>query len=170
MALNKIQLPAAALHDLYKNTVLVLENQQEKAPIGATAAAPAAALRFLGQNQQKITIVVHYQSVTFLPDEDLAFMTQVLGACRLSMADVAVVNHYNGAVTATILQEQLSAMQVLLFGVGPEALDLPVVFPHFQVQAYGGATWLSAPPLAEIRADKELKTKLWNCLKVLFAA
>jgi hypothetical protein len=164
MGLDKIQLPQDALQDLYKNTLLVLENKQEKASPEKTPAA----LRSLGQNQQKIAILVDYEQVTFLPDDDLAFITQVLGACKLSLADVAIVNRNNGPVSFALLANQLSPQKVLLFGLSAADIDLPVVFPHFQVQAYGGCTFLSAPVLTDIKDDKALKASLWGCLKQLF--
>ncbi len=57
---------------------------------------------------------------------------------------------------------------MILFGVPPLSIDLPINFPPFQLQAFNKRTYLYSPALAELEQDKALKGKLWGCLKTLF--
>ena len=41
-------------------------------------------------------------------------------------------------------------------------------FIEFQVQAYKDAVFVSSPSLDTIEPDKNLKGKLWSCLKKIY--
>jgi len=56
----------------------------------------------------------------------------------------------------------------MLFGTEPSTINLPVSFPHFQLQSFNNYTFLFTPPLHEIRNDQILKSKLWVCLRKIF--
>src|SRR5437763_825201 len=49
-------------------------------------------LKYLGNNKRNILIIVNNDSVPFLEESEVAFLTNILSACRLSMADVAILN------------------------------------------------------------------------------
>jgi len=165
MSLDNIQLPAIVLQDLYKNSLVELETSTvKKAPKKTTGIA------FLGNNQKQVTIIAADTTSIYLPDEELNFLMGILSACKLSMADVALVNiEKAGAITYNEIEQQLHTGTMLLFGVTPLQLQLPLQFPHYQVQKYNGLVYLAAPALAVIASDKVEKTKLWNCLKQIFS-
>jgi hypothetical protein len=70
------------------------------------------------------------------------------------------------------LRSQLKPTTVLLFGLEPTAIKLPINFPVFRLQPYDDCTYLSAPALSLLVQNSEesklLKSKLWVCLKTLF--
>ena len=164
MSLDNIQLPAIVLQDLYKNSLVDLDTSAvKKAPKKTTGIA------FLGNNQKYVTIITADTTTIYLPDEELNFLMGILSACKLSMADVALVNiAKTGAVTYNEIEQELNAGTILLFGVTPLQLQLPLQFPHYQVQKFNNLVYLAAPTLTVIAADKAEKTKLWNCLKQIF--
>jgi hypothetical protein len=126
-------------------------------------------LKSLGGNQKNILIVVKNDNITYLPDEDLEFLTNILKACKLSLEDVAIVNTNNNPDEG--YKEYLknwSSKIVLLFGVSPVSFDLPVSFPEFQVQSLTNTKFLYSPALSECRTDKLLKSKLWVSLQRIF--
>jgi hypothetical protein len=91
----------------------------------------------------------------------------------MTLADVAIVNN---AVTPAGIPEvrgQLNPKTTLLFGLEPAALRLPINFPPFKPLDYDGCTYLSAPGLDQLVPNTEesklLKSKLWVCLKTIFA-
>ena len=47
---------------------------------------------YLGNNGKNISILVHEPEAAFLSEESLDFLTKILGACKLNMGDVAVIN------------------------------------------------------------------------------
>ena len=125
MSLDNIQLPAIVLQDLYKNSLVELDSTPVKKVL-----EKAAGIAFLGNNQRQVTIIVNDTSSIYLPDEELNFLMGILSACKLSMADVALVNiAKTGTHTYTKIEEELNAGTILLFGVEPVQLQLPAS-PH----------------------------------------
>jgi hypothetical protein len=165
MSLDNIQLPAIVLHDLFKGSLVDLNTHQP----GNTAGA-ATGLSFLGNNQKKVAIIVANEKAIYLPDEELHFLIGILLACKLTMADVALLNiKKNDAFTYIELQHQLKAEIILLLGVVPLQLQLPLQFPPYQVQKFNNQVYLAAPALHLLAGNKAEKTKLWNCLKQVFS-
>ena len=159
MGLNNIQLKPNVLADLYKYTLIETD---------ATEVPEAKQVKYLGNNQKNILVIVSQQLVPFLTDAELNFLTTVLEACKLSIADVGIINRCHCEVTD--LQNIINAegRNVLLFGTEPLAIGLPINFPQFQLQAFSNRTYMHAPSLSQIENDKALKTRLWNSLKAMF--
>ena len=165
MSLDNIQLPAIVLQDLYTNSLIDLKTENAQ-----PASVSAGDISFLGENKKKVSIVVDHTDVIYLPDDELNFLLGILSACKLSMADVALLNiAKNPATTYREISEQLSTEKILLFGIEPAALGLPFKFPHYQIQNYNGQTYLSSPDLKTLADNKEEKIKLWGCLKQVFS-
>jgi hypothetical protein len=135
-------------------------------------ATKGGAYKVLGNNKRNISVVVHFPNEVFVPESDLQFLTKMLSACKLNLADVAIVNHATAEVAIDQLKEQLRPLHVLLFGVEPTTIQLPISFPAFKEQAYAGTTYLFAPGLAQLNQETEeaklTKRKLWDCLKRMF--
>lgn len=164
MSLNNINFPPAALARLYPKSLV--QSQQKKAK--PEPASPASAPRYLGNNAKYITIFVEHPDYSFLPDEELAFLTSILNACKLSIADVALINVKGAPEAIPALMDQTEAKDVILFGIEPLAAGLPIHFPHFQLQSYNKRKYISAPALSILEKDKEQKGKFWAGLKNLF--
>ena len=170
--LNHIKLPASVVADLYHSSLIDMdETLVSKAVTDNTETRPAAlpGWKWLGENRKNILIIVSYPDAVHLPDNDLVFLTGIIGACKLSMADVAVVNLNNHPQASyKELVAFFKSKIVLLFAVEPAAFGLPMSFPHFQIQPFAGNSFLFSPSLKELENDKVLKSKLWVCLKRLF--
>lgn len=164
MDINNIELTPAAVTALFKNSLYMEEsNKAEKVKEEKTV------FKYLGQNNKKIVLLVNYTDAAFLPDKQLEFLTSVLTACKLSLADVAIINGaYAGDTSYKSLSKELQMQYAILFGVNPSSLSLPVDFPSYQVQSFSNCTYLYSDSLEALAADKELKTKLWFCLKKIF--
>lgn len=134
--------------------------------------ATSAPYKTLGNHRRNITILVNAPGSPFLPDNQLSFLTKILEACRLNMGDVAIVNHASAPVNITALRAQLQPSVILLFGLEPTTIRLPINFPVFKLQPYDQCTYLSAPALDLLvqtsEESKLLKSKLWLCLKSIF--
>lgn len=126
----------------------------------------------LGNHRRKVTILVNSPGTPFLPDNQLNFLTKILEACRMNIGDVAIVNHAAAPINIAALKDQLQPTVVILFGLEPTTIRLPINFPVFKPQPYDKCTYLSAPPLEQLVQSSEesklLKSKLWVCLKSLF--
>jgi len=125
-------------------------------------------LRYLGNNQKNILVLVSHLDIAFLPDEELGFLTNILAACKLSLADIGIVNIHTANQTDLQRIIDSEAKNILLFGVEPLSIGLPINFPPFQLQSFNKRTYLHAPALSQIEKEKALKSKLWTTLKTLF--
>ena len=179
MSFEQSNIPAFVLADLYKQVVITEEIPAEARPSATQPArekdpvtAPGATYKFLGKNLQRVVVIVHSPNDAFLEEDSLQFLTKMLGACKLNLGDVAIVNDAAGKVDMGRLNEQLKPLKTLVFGVDPAAAGLPLTFPAFKEQEYAGCTYLLSPSLPELNQPseegKQLKGKLWACLKKLF--
>jgi hypothetical protein len=177
MELNNFQLNASLISQMYQDKLIDFgpglpgSDAINMASIPVTQTADRAeSPGFLGDNAKRILILVSYPNSTYLPDEQLDFLTNILGACKLSLGDVAILNYHSATARSyKAIQSRFSSKVILLFGLSPEDLDLPVHFPEFQVQPHQGCTYLYGPPLEALGSDKVLKSKLWVALRRIFA-
>ena len=174
MSIDNIRLSSFVVGEWYKDTLVA---SPDAPPLAATQPAAQSpdepkTYKILGNNRRHITIVVHSPGIPFLPDNQLAFLTKILEACQLNIGDVAIVNAAASTVQITALRQQLQPASLLLFGIEPAAIRLPINFPAFRLQPYDQCTFLSAPALDKLVEQSEesrlLKSKLWVCLKTLF--
>jgi hypothetical protein len=159
MSINNIQLKTTLLAGLYKNSLV---------ETAATTVPKTKRLMYLGNNQKNILVIVAHQNIPFLPDQELSFLTSILAACKFRINDIAIINKYN--VNQNDLQEIINSeiKNILLFGIEPLSIGLPINFPAFQLQPFNTRTYLHAPSLSQIENDKGLKLRLWTSLKTLF--
>jgi hypothetical protein len=196
MDLNNINLPASLIADLYHESLVDTgeikakpstkktepgkitepEPVAERPSIKPASIKPqspktddAPTWKWLGENNKNILILVSYPNVVHLPDEQLQFLTTILSACKLSLADVAIVNLPNQPHQEyKEILAQFKSRIALLFDIEPASFGLPMSFPHYQIQPYASCSFLYSPSLRELEEDKVQKSKLWVCLKRLF--
>jgi hypothetical protein len=176
--LDHIQLSPLIVGEWYKDALLLSPDgpppaQHPAPPERVPEPAPQPPqYKILGKNNRKITILVQSPDIPFLPDNQLTFLTKILEACRMNIGDVAIVNTATAPVNIATLKQQLQPTAILLFGLEPTAIKLPINFPEFKIQPYDNCSYLSAPPLTRLvepsEESKLLKSKLWVCLKTLF--
>ena len=175
MALNDIQLDSALLKEMYAHSLVEVMETTDKKTL-TKPAIPAIEKtgsvkewRMLGRIKKNILIVVRYPQHEYMPDDQLNFLVSVLGACKLSLDDVGIINS-SSASSAFYkeLMEKFASTTTLLFGLTPQEFEMPVNFPEFQVQNFNNCTFLHAPVLERLEADKILKSKLWVSLRKIF--
>ncbi|HMU46406.1 MAG TPA: hypothetical protein PKC72_08570 [Chitinophagaceae bacterium] len=173
MDLNNIDLPQNLVAELYPDVLVI--PYDDSSHISANIDVPETSNKIenewisFGNNEKNITLIVNYKDSKHLPDDELSFLSEILSACRLSIGDVAILNINNFKnISYKDVFEKLEPAIVILLGVDPGHIQLPVVFPEFQVQSFSKTSFLFSPPLQELRNDKILKSKLWVCLKQIF--
>ncbi|MEO6584067.1 MAG: hypothetical protein ABIO05_07070 [Ferruginibacter sp.] len=161
MSLEYIQLPPFLIQDLFKKMLIVDDTHSaNKQSIDAVA--------FLGNNKRNILVITENNTSEILDGTSLTFLSGILKACKLSIQDVALINIYNKSFGYDYLQEQFKAEKILMLGPGPERISLPLQFPYYQMQYFQDNKYLTAPALAVIAADKEVKQNLWAGLQKIF--
>jgi DNA polymerase III psi subunit len=114
-------------------------------------------------------LVFHHHHQNELPPSQLSLLEAILNACKLSTAQVMIYSRNNTNVTPlNSMVEKHQPQKIILFGVDPPTIGLPIHFPVFQIQAYQQVQYLHAPSLNELETDKQMKIQLWQKLKQLF--
>lgn len=164
MGLDQLSLSPAIIEELYRNSLVDLAGKTVPEIVPG-----APGLACLGNNQKRVLVLVNEPDAVYLADNNLNFLLGILTACQLGMDDIALVNQYHQPkLTHVQINEALSPEKVLFFGVEPGSVELPLQFPHYQVQHYNNQVYLSAPDLDRLAGDKSEKMKLWTCLKKIF--
>jgi DNA polymerase III psi subunit len=163
MNFESFKLPPLLIRDLYKNCLV------DARGIESADKKPGIDDYTLGENLKNILIVLNAPETAMISEENLNFLTGILKACKLSMKDVAVFNLASLKHTKyTNLLEKFNPGTVLLFGVTPQEIDLPINFPEYKILNYRDVQFLTSPSLDLLQNDKALKSKLWACLQQLF--
>ena len=175
MSLNSIKFEPTDIALLFKNSLVEIEDKNQTLPKPATKPASGGAetkttgWKYLGENRKRTLVVVRYPEVLHLPDKQLSFLTKLLAACSLDLRDVAILNfHSHQPSQFNEIINHFTPKTVLLFDLRPADFGMPMNFPEFQVQAYKEAVFVSSPSLDSIEPDKNLKGKLWSCLKKIY--
>lgn len=180
MEVEKIQLPDFVLAELYKDCIVELEekpveevsefvqDQEINQPTGATKPP----IKFLGENNKNVVVLINEPKAIIIKEDELEFLSKILLACKLNLADIAIVNFDKQSVSFSELKDQFKATHLLLLGVEPMSINLPFSIPQFQVQPFADTTIIYAPDLSGMLVNNEesklLKSKLWVSLKTAF--
>ena len=153
---ERIFLPSAILSGLYKD-VLIAEKRADKPEVSSSPL-------------QVSTIVITHGEKLKTADRQYIFLQNILKACKIELGQTALLTDSDAVVAGglTALNLRYNTPVVLLFGLNPSVLSLPIHFPAFQVQTYQDCKFMWAPALDEIEADKSLKVTLWQCLQKIF--
>jgi len=163
MGLDNIQLTKETCKNLFAKNLIELDNT----PIDKEI-QKVTTISSLGENQQQVLFLVNEPKQRFLPDDEMTLLSNLIVACKLSMADIALVNFYHNHFDYHDFANQFHPKNILLFGVTTEELSLPFTIPFFQIQQFQGQLYLTAPPLKNFLNNKDLKKELWISLQKLF--
>lgn len=169
MSFQNTVLPPSTITELYRNLLVFPTDESKKVPPKKIDEPP---VKFLGNNAKNIAIIVNHVTEVFLPEKHLDLISKMLTACKLNLGDVAIINQGTGFTDIEKIKTHLRPRQIILFGVEPVEIKLPLTFPHFKIQPYANTDYLSVPSLDVLNSEGEegklLKTKLWVCLKSMF--
>jgi hypothetical protein len=160
MSLNHIQLTPQQVAEWYTNVLIEIpiSNAFEKK------------IHYLGGNLQHILIVINKEGDHFLSDSEFDFLAKILASCKLTIADVAIINWAGKTENSyPAIISALATKIVVLFDLDPLQFGLPLFFPLFQIQPFNQCSFLSAPSLHLLESDMQEKKNLWAALKKLFS-
>jgi len=170
MSFQNEKLSPFVIAEMFKNS-LVLDSLKEKVS-AKKGISDADVYHFLGNNAKNICLVFDHPNVPFVPDQHLPFLTRILASCNLNLGDVAIINHSVEMINIHSLRQQLNPSKILLFGIAPATLMVPIDSEQFNEQKVDGCSFLFAPTLEALDQENEvgkiLKRKFWECLKKMF--
>lgn len=184
----QFQIPPTLLAGIYKDTLIGSDEatapveKNTPVPVQAPPApvqTPVAALPdappdkwFLGGNAKGVLVIVIDAENVYLADDALQLLTGILNACKLNMADIAVVNYARYPYPFSKLTQLMQINYCILFDVSLQSVQLPFSIPYHQVQPYNNCTFTYAPALQTMLGASEeaklQKSRLWLSLKKMF--
>jgi len=175
MNLDNLQFPDIVIAELYKNNLVDVREHSPDHADDETAKKSiplvSEGLQYLGDHLKRTTILVYYPNDRYIADSQLTFLANVLKACSLNLADIAIINTASQRTSLADITNQLNPENLICFGIQPPLAGLPEL-PMFTITAVNEQMVLNAPALEAFSINNEesklLKTKLWYCLKDLF--
>ena len=163
-------LPGFVLADLYSKSLVFIDDeikqQTEKNSVQNTNT-------YLGNYVKKIIVLVNNADNSYINDADLNFLSGILKACQLNLADIALINFNNNPVSFLYLKKEMKVEFLLSFGVTALQIELPFDMPLYQVQHYDNCQIVITPSLTALnqqtQESKTEKTKLWKSLQKMFS-
>ena len=164
MSLDNFQIPPTLLPELYKDSLIVLDDKQSN-----LKKLNEKKVYVLGDNLKNILILVNNLEILHLNDEDLRFLTGILTACKLTFSDVAIFNtasnlDYNYQKTIDHFKPKL----ILILGTIHQKFNLPDHSDKYQPTLNQNIQLVFGSSLTEISKDVNEKKAIWNCLKHIF--
>ncbi|MGH2647442.1 MAG: hypothetical protein ACRDE8_07735 [Ginsengibacter sp.] len=161
MSIDNLQLPGFLYESMFKKNLIDLKSLNDS--------PKNFKIDFLGGNEKNIVFLVNNSQSKFLADKELTFLSGLLTACRLTMADIALINFFqNRTFNYHELTNRLNPKKILIFDVPAANLDLPFTIPFFQVQNFHEQVYMLSPSLTELQINKDLRKKLWESLQKIF--
>ena len=119
-----------------------------------------------GAFEQKVIVV--------LMEDDFkaaqSFLEKMMGAAKINLLQDTLmiqINHQNKVNIAAELKKRRPE-QVLVFGILPDQLCLNIVALPYAPVYFLETKFLFADRLSALEPDKNLKTKLWSAMQVVF--
>ena len=169
MSLNNLILPDLLVTHLYKDSLISIREKEDLTQTPEKAEAP----QFLGNHSKQIAVFVYYTDELYLPEPQLNFLANILKACNLNIADIAIINLAKQALTFEHINKSMGSRKMIFFKTDPAIIGIDQPIPSFSVREYDGVSVLKATALEDMNQpsdeSKLLKSKLWLCLKELFS-
>ena len=173
MSFEGVVLPNFLIADLYKGILVEDEIKINIKKVAETKEDKHISVSFLGSNNKQVVIVINDNDAAIIGDEKLQLLTNLLTACKLSLADVAIVNAYNKQLIYSQIKIDLQPKFLILMGIDAKVFKLPIIFPEYKIQQYDNCPILLTSDLNNLLGTttevKVEKSKLWLSLKLLFS-
>ena len=186
----KTILPASVLVSLYKDTLVlpdsekkveIIQNKEEKAVTASENTTPtelpkikksSGPLKYLGDHHKKILVIVNDPNSVYLNENDFILLTSILNACKLTIADIALVNIGNQETSLHQILETLPSILIMCFDIDSAHLKIKLPNTLYKVNELGEARIFFSKALASMQGTgaeaKQEKGALWILLKQLF--
>lgn len=197
MSKEKIILPNSVLVSLYKDTLVLPELDKKNtaiheppseqmnlpSPIQAAIIAPTPSvpsempietghIKYLGEHLKQVTIIVKDELAVHLNEKDLSLLSSILSACKLNLADIALINIAQQKLSLHEILNSLPSKLVMIFDVSGAELKIKLPTTLYKSIQLGDTYLLFSNSLSLMQGGdpsaKLEKGKLWIILKQLF--
>lgn len=129
-------------------------------------------IKFLGEHLKQVTIIVKDELAVYLNENDLTLLSSILSACKLTLADVALINIAQQKLSLHEILNVLPSKLVMIFDVSSTTLKIKLPTTLYKSIQLGDTYLLFSNSLSLMQGGdssaKIEKGKLWTILKQLF--
>jgi hypothetical protein len=171
----KTILPASVLVSLYKDTLVLPDEEKKIAPPDELPKVKKSKgpLKHLGDHNKKILVIVNDPNSVYLNEADFILLTSILNACKLTIADVALVNIGNQETSLHQILETLPSSIIMCFAIDSAELKIKLPNTLYKINELGESVLFFSKALSTMQGTgieaKQEKGTLWILLKKLFA-
>lgn len=129
-------------------------------------------IKYLGEHLKQVTIIVKDELAVYLNENDLTLLSSILNACKLTLADIALVNIAQQKLGLHEILHVLPSKLVMIFDVNSTTLKIKLPTTLYKSIQLGDTYLLFCNSLSLMQGGdasaKIEKGKLWAILKQLF--
>jgi|GEM_PF-2469717 len=129
---------------------------------------PAITTPKLPRNRNQVVIIYNNQQTVYLNPEEEVLLTKIMGAVKLRLEDVELVNINNHRDTLVDILKDKLVNQILSFGIELRDLDIQIPMEPYRVIRVEGIDMLLADSLFELQLNTDKKKMLWQALQGMF--
>jgi hypothetical protein len=129
-------------------------------------------IKYLGEHLKQVTIIVKDELAVYLNENDLTLLSSILSACKLTLADIALINVAQQKLGLHEILNVLPSKLVMIFDVSSATLKIKLPTTLYKSIQLGDTYLLFSNSLSLMQGGdtsaKLEKGKLWAILKTLF--
>ena len=129
-------------------------------------------IKYLGEHLKQVTIIVKDELAVYLNENDLTLLSSILSACKLTLADVALINVAQQKLSLHEILNVLPSKLVMIFDVSSTTLKIKLPTTLYKSIQLGDTYLLFSNSLSKMQGGDQSakleKGKLWAILKSLF--
>jgi len=170
---NKVTTPTVAMDAQATTTVVQIEADKDinynttNEPI-----KELGQIKYLGEHLKQVTIIVKDELAVYLNENDLTLLSSILSACKLTLADIALINVAQQKLSLHEILNVLPSKLVMIFDVSSTTLKIKLPTTLYKSIQLGDTYLLFSNSLSLMQGGDQSakleKGKLWAILKQLF--
>jgi len=129
-------------------------------------------IKYLGEHLKQVTLIVKDELAVYLNENDLTLLSSILSACKLTLADVALINVAQQKLSLHEILNVLPSKLVMIFDVSSTTLKIKLPTTLYKSIQLGDTYLLFSNSLSLMQGGDQSakleKGKLWAILKSLF--
>ena len=153
--------------DTHAPAAVQIETEKNHTPI-----SDLGEIKYLGEHLKQVTIIVKDELAVYLNENDLTLLSSILSACKLTLADIALINVAQQKLSLHEILNVLPSKLVMIFDVSSTTLKIKLPTTLYKSIQLGDTYLLFSNSLSLMQGGDQSakleKGKLWAILKSLF--
>jgi len=170
--INKVTTPTEAMDAQATTTRVPIEADKDNNNTTNEPIKELGQIKYLGEHLKQVTIIVKDELAVYLNENDLTLLSSILSACKLTLADIALINVAQQKLSLHEILNVLPSKLVMIFDVSSTTLKIKLPTTLYKSIQLGDTYLLFSNSLSLMQGGDQSakleKGKLWAILKSLF--